>query len=452
MATQPSIQPVICYSFAAMLHLYNTLTRRKQRFEPINPPAVSLYVCGITVYDLCHVGHARVMVAFDVLFRHLTASGYAVKYVRNVTDIDDKIIERAAEEGISTEDLTARYTAEMLADEKSLGVLPVTLTPHATEYVAHMVQLIEQLIALGNAYVADNGDVYYHVQSFSEYGKLSGKKPAELRAGERVAISTAKRDPLDFVLWKAAKSGEPSWSSPWGDGRPGWHTECAAMSMDLLGKTIDIHGGGVDLQFPHHENEVAQTEAVTGCDLANCWMHLGFVRIDDEKMSKSLGNFFTIQDVLQRYSGEEIRFFLISSHYRSPVNYSDVALDNARASLRRLYLALRPHPSPSQTELLAPYVEQFNAAMDDDLNTPIALAVLFELASELNRHAESAVHANEIAWTLKQLASRLGLLTQDPDDVLQGSSGQEGAIDTAWVERCIEDRWPDYLAAAIRLT
>lgn len=420
-----------------MLQIYNTLHRRKEPFEPLKAGHAGLYVCGITVYDECHVGHGRVMIVYDVLFRHLRTAGYQVNYVRNITDVDDKIIKRAAEQGVSPAELSQRYIDEMHADERALNVLPPVHEPRATESITSMVRIIGRLIDSGHAYAADNGDVYYSVKSFADYGKLSGRKVDELRAGERVAVDEYKRDPLDFVLWKASKPGEPSWSSPWGEGRPGWHIECSAMSMDLLGEEFDIHGGGADLQFPHHENEIAQSEALTGGRFARYWMHNGLVRIGDEKMSKSLNNFLTIRDVLSHFSGEEIRTFIIGSHYRSPLNYTNEALLAARTALRRFYTALRGRsvdreslsdtPNADTSMLDAEYIGRFVAAMDDDLNTPEALAVLHDLANTLNKESDtSGARAVLLASTLVYLGGRLGILDKDPETLLQGEATQDG--------------------------
>ncbi len=433
-----------------MLQIYNTLHRRKEPFEPLIAGHAGLYVCGITVYDECHVGHGRVMIVYDVLFRHLRSAGYLVNYVRNITDVDDKIIKRAAERGVSPTQLSQRYIDEMHADERALNVLPPVHEPRATESIASMVRIIGRLIESGHAYAADNGDVYYSVKSFAEYGKLSGRKVDELRAGERVAVDEYKRDPLDFVLWKASKPGEPSWSSPWGEGRPGWHIECSAMSMDLLGEEFDIHGGGADLQFPHHENEIAQSEALTGGRFARYWMHNGLVRIGDEKMSKSLNNFLTIRDVLAQFSGEEIRTFIIGSHYRSPLNYTNEALLAARTALRRFYTALRGRPIDrasmadtlhADTSLLdAEYIERFVAAMDDDLNTPEALAVLHDLANTINKEVDiSSARSVSLASTLVYLGGRLGILDQDPEALLQGGATQDGPS-AIQIDALIEER------------
>lgn len=393
-----------------------------------------MYVCGMTVYDLCHLGHARVFVVFDMATRWLRASGYDVEYVRNITDIDDKIIKRAAENSEAPAALTERFIHEMHQDERALGVLPPDHEPRATAYVAQMLALIGQLIDKGLAYPAPNGDVYYSVRAFPAYGRLSGKSLDELRAGERVEIDAAKRDPLDFVLWKAAKAGEPAWESPWGAGRPGWHIECSAMSADLLGKHFDIHGGGQDLQFPHHENEIAQSEGAHDCTFVNYWMHNGFVRVDNEKMSKSLGNFFTIREVLQQYDAEVVRFFILRAHYRSPLNYSDAHLDDAKSALTRLYTALKNAPlSTTSVDWAATAAQAFKVAMDDDFNTPEALAVLFELASAANRgDADSA-------QMLRNLGGVLGLLQRDTADFLKsGAAGaglSEAEIDAMIVAR-----------------
>jgi cysteinyl-tRNA synthetase len=391
-----------------MLHITNSLTRSKEEFVPLTPGIVRMYVCGMTVYDLCHLGHARVFVVFDMVTRWLRASGYRVEYVRNITDIDDKIIKRAQENGETPAALTERFIAAMHADERALGVLPPDHEPRATAYVAQMLALIEQLVRNGLAYPAPNGDVYYSVRAFPAYGHLSGKSLDELRAGERVEIDPNKRDPMDFVLWKAAKPGEPAWESPWGAGRPGWHIECSAMSADLLGQHFDIHGGGQDLQFPHHENEIAQSEGAHGCTFVNYWLHNGFVRVDNEKMSKSLGNFFTIREVLEKYDAEVVRFFILRAHYRSPLNYSDAHLDDAKGALARLYTALKN--APVQTPAIDwnhPDAARFRAAMDDDFNTPEALAVLFDLAGAANRGDSAAV------VLLRALAATLGLLQRD---------------------------------------
>jgi cysteinyl-tRNA synthetase len=402
-----------------MLKLYNTLSRSKQDFKPITDKKVSMYVCGMTVYDFCHLGHARVMVVFDMIARWFRASDYEVTYVRNITDIDDKIIKRANENNESIQSLTQRFITAMDEDSAKLGIIRPDIEPRATEHVQGMLDMISQLIAKGFAYQAGNGDVFYKVRSFNDYGKLSGKSLDDLRAGERVDVDGHKQDPLDFVLWKSAKPGEPNWESPWGNGRPGWHIECSVMSAEHLGQHFDIHGGGQDLQFPHHENEIAQSEATHGCTMANYWMHNGFIRVDDEKMSKSLGNFFTIREVLEKYDPEVVRFFILRAHYRSPLNYSDKHLDDAKASLTRLYTALRGIEITDITiDWSLPQAAKFKAAMDDDFNTPEAIAVLFELANDLNKDKSAATAA-----LLKQLAAIIGLLQRDPESFMQGETG-----------------------------
>ncbi len=402
-----------------MLKIYNSLAREKQEFIPIVAGKVSMYVCGMTVYDFCHLGHARVMVVFDMVNRWLRASGFDVTYVRNITDIDDKIIKRAHENNESIAALTARYITAMDEDSARLGVLRPDIEPRATAHIEDMVYMISTLIDKGHAYPADNGDVFYAVNSFANYGKLSGKSLEDLRAGERVEVDTHKRDPMDFVLWKAAKPDEPSWDSPWGKGRPGWHIECSVMGECHLGEHFDIHGGGQDLQFPHHENEIAQSEAAHDCKFVNYWIHNGFVRIDDEKMSKSLGNFFTIREVLKKYDAEVVRFFILRAHYRSPLNYSDHHLNDAKQALSRLYTALRglpvTHPG-SAVDWQQPTAARFKAAMDDDFNTPEAIAVLFDLAKDIN-----ISKSTELAGLLKKLGSLLGLLERDAKLYLQGN-------------------------------
>lgn len=428
-----------------MLHIHNTLSRQKERFEPRVAGEVGMYVCGMTVYDFCHVGHARVLVVFDVLYRHLKALGYDVTYVRNITDVDDKIIARAIEAGKTMGEITDTFIEEMNTDAASLGVLKPTHEPRATEAVVPMVSMIEKLIGSGHAYAAENGDVYYSVSSFDGYGKLSGRKLEELRAGERVAVDTSKKDPLDFVLWKAAKADEPSWPSPWGNGRPGWHIECSAMAGELLGDEFDIHGGGMDLQFPHHENEIAQSEAASGKSFARYWMHNGFVRIDDEKMSKSLGNFFTVRDVLKVYTGEEIRMFILGSHYRSPLNYSTEQLDSARSALRRLYTAIKTFTEGggqfgADDDIHADLLTRFDAALNDDLNTPEAVSVLHDVANSLNKADAGSLIASQLATTLKQLGQRLGLLVEDPVTVLQRAVGDDSGLDSDAIQSLIDER------------
>jgi cysteinyl-tRNA synthetase len=406
-----------------MLNIYNTLTRRKQPFVPIEAGKARMYVCGMTVYDYCHIGHARVMVVFDVIRRWMVGSGFAVTYVRNITDIDDKIIKRAQENGEPFQALTERFIRLMDEDAAALGVEKPDFEPRATQHVPDMLRIIDLLMQRGLAYAAPNGDVYYAVRGFEGYGKLSGKSLEDLRAGERVEVDPNKRDPMDFVLWKAAKPGEPTWDSPWGPGRPGWHIECSAMSERLLGEHFDIHGGGQDLIFPHHENEIAQSEGAHGHAFANYWVHNGFVRVDDEKMSKSLGNFFTVREVLAKYDPEVVRFFIVRAHYRSPLNYSDQHLDDARAGLTRLYTTLRDAGSPPAAGAIdwnSAYAARFRAAMDDDFNTPEAVAVLFDLATEVNR-----THTPGDAALLRRLAGLLGLLGREPNAFLQGSTSRQ---------------------------
>ena len=409
------------------LRIYNTLSRALEEFSPIEPGHVRMYVCGMTIYDLCHIGHARMMMAFDVVQRWLKASGYRVTYVRNITDIDDKIIRRALERGITIRALTDEMIAAMHADIGALGIEAPALEPRATEFVPQMLSLIDQLEGKGLAYRASNGDVNYSVRKFDGYGKLSGKSLDELRAGERVAVDDGKQDPLDFVLWKSAKADEPpeaKWDSHFGAGRPGWHIECSAMSCATLGETFDIHGGGADLQFPHHENEIAQSEGANGKPLARFWVHNGFVRVDNEKMSKSLGNFFTIRDVLKSYDAETVRFFIVRAHYRSALNYSDAHLDDARQALKRLYTALSLVSPEDNTAIhwADPYAARFKAAMDDDFGTPEAVAVLFDLAGEVNKTGSVA-----LAGLLKALGGCLGLLQGNPKAYLQSGAGASEA-------------------------
>jgi cysteinyl-tRNA synthetase len=415
------------------LRLHNTLTRRVEEFRPVRPGKVGMYVCGITVYDLCHMGHLRMMMAFDVVQRWLRTLGYDVTYVRNITDIDDKIITRALERGITIRALTDEMIAGMHRDLDAVGVQKPTHEPRATEYVPQMLGLIDKLRDKGLAYQAPNGDVNFAVRKLPGYGKLSGKSIDELRAGERVAVLDGKEDPLDFVMWKSAKPAEPEdakYPSPYGPGRPGWHIECSAMSEALLGEPFDIHGGGMDLIFPHHENEVAQSEGASGKTFVNVWLHNGFLNVDNEKMSKSLGNFFTIRDVLERYDGESLRFFMLRTHYRSPFNFSDAHLDDARTALRRLYTALDGvTPAPTPLDWSQPQAAAFRAAMNEDFNTPLALAVLFELANELNR-----TRSPQTAALLRALGGTLGILQQAPLAYLQGGLDAT-AIDAAIVAR-----------------
>jgi len=428
-----------------MLQIHNNLTKQKVPFTPIDENNVRMYVCGMTVYDMCHIGHARVLVVFDVVYRYLCEiyGKDKVTYIRNITDIDDKIIARANENQEDFNDLTARFIDEMNKDAAALGVTPPNQEPRATLHMDQIIEMISTLVDKGFAYAADNGDVYYDVSKFEGYGKLSGKNPEDLRAGERIAVDEAKDDPLDFVLWKAAKPEEPSWDSPWGKGRPGWHIECSAMSTHCLGHNFDIHGGGQDLQFPHHENEIAQSEAATGEQFVNVWMHNGFVRIDEEKMSKSLGNFFTIRDVLEKYAPEVLRYFILTSHYRSPLNYSDKHLENAKGALTTLYTALRGMDDvQSQADPDNPQSQRFYTAMDDDFNTSEALAVLFEVAKDINRLRETDfVAAQHQAGLLKHLAGVLGLLQQSADAFLKGGSGAgSDDLDDAAIEQLITQR------------
>jgi cysteinyl-tRNA synthetase len=429
---------VLVFYQVVMLHIYSTESREKRLFVPIEPNTIRMYVCGMTVYDYCHLGHARVMVVFDMVYRYLQQLGFDVTYVRNITDIDDKIIKRAAENGESIQALTQRFIDAMHEDADALGCLRPDHEPRATQTIPEMLAMIGTLIDKGFAYRADNGDVYYDVSKFEGYGRLSGKHLDDLRAGARVEIGEAKDDPLDFVLWKAAKPGEPAWEAPWGAGRPGWHIECSAMSTTCLGHSFDIHGGGMDLQFPHHENEIAQSEAATGCHYVNYWMHNGFVRINEEKMSKSLNNFFTVREVLKDFRAEEVRFFILNSHYRSPLNYADAQLLAARQGLTRLYTALRDAGEiAADAMVLSPYAERFANAMDDDFNTPVALAVLFELVGEVHRQSDSA--RASAALTLKHLAGVLGLLQESPEIYLRGEQGQ-GGLDDAAIQALVDER------------
>ena len=419
------------------MHIYNTLTRRKEPFKPLVDGKVSMYVCGMTVYDYCHLGHARVMVAFDVITRYLRHRGYDVTYVRNITDIDDKILKRAEENGEPIDALTERMIAAMHEDEARLNVLPPSQEPRATRHIDDIIAMIETLIDKGFAYAAANGDVYYRVRKFTDYGKLNNRQLDDMRSGARVDVH--KEDPLDFVLWKAAKPGEAHWHSPWGDGRPGWHIECSAMSTCCLGDTFDIHGGGPDLTFPHHENEIAQSEAATGKTYVNTWMHAGAVRVNQEKMSKSLGNFFTIRDVLAEHDPEVVRSLLVASHYRSAINYSVDSLVEARKSLTRLYTALDGVNADEQAAA-SDAAERFTAAMDDDFNTPIALAALFDLARDLNRaKSDQPAEAPRLAGELKRLAGVLGLLQQTPQTFLKGAQ-QQVALSEEEIEAKIAER------------
>ena len=419
-----------------MLKIYNSLSRDKQAFIPIEAGKVRMYVCGMTVYDYCHLGHARVMVVFDMISRWLRACDYQVTYVRNITDIDDKIIKRANENNETIGVLTQRFIDAMDEDSARLGIIRPDIEPRATEYINGMIAMISALIEKGHAYLASNGDVFYSVRSFADYGKLSGKSLDDLRAGERVEIDSHKKDAMDFVLWKSAKPGEPSWESPFGEnggkGRPGWHIECSAMSSSLLGAHFDIHGGGQDLQFPHHENEIAQSEAAHNCQMANYWMHNGFVRVDDEKMSKSLGNFFTIREVLKKYDADVVRFFILRAHYRSPLNYSDKHLDDAKQAHDRFYITLKNVP-PLNVEIDwgHPNAKRFKDAMDDDFNTPEAMAVLFDLTNDVNRTKDA-----KISGLLKKLGNVLGLLTLDAEPYLQGL--RQVTIQLTGIEACTQ--------------
>ena len=429
-----------------MLSLYNSLTNQKEIFKSIKPQEVRLYVCGMTVYDFCHLGHARVMVIFDVINRWLKISGYNVQYVRNITDIDDKIIKKAADENITIKDLTERFISEMNKDADALGVLRPDSEPKATDHIGDIINMIQILIDKGFAYVGENNDVYYSVSEFSGYGKLSGKTLKDLRAGDRVDIDPYKKNNFDFVMWKSAKKNEPAWDSPWGPGRPGWHIECSAMSNLILGDHFDIHGGGQDLQFPHHENEIAQSEASNDCKMANYWLHNGFVKIDNEKMSKSLGNFFTIRSILKKYLPEVVRFFILRAHYRSPLNYSDIQLDDSKQGLTRLYLSIRNKAKSPKLEIdwSNNYAVRFKAALDDDFNTPSAIAVLYELANEINKNKD-----DQKIELLVSLANTLGILTMNPDDFLQGvmmpSTRDDGLnIDGLIKERNLAKKNKDY--------
>ncbi|UPW17105.1 cysteine--tRNA ligase [Agarivorans sp. TSD2052] len=412
-----------------MLQIYNTLTRKKQAFKPLVEGKVGMYVCGITIYDYCHIGHARTFVAFDTVARYLRWSGYELNFVRNITDVDDKIIKRAAENGESCEALTERFTAAMHADFDALNMLRPDIEPRVTTHMPEIIEVIEKLIANGHAYLAESGDVLFEVSTYADYGKLSLQNLDMLQAGARVEVEEDKRSPLDFVLWKSAKPGEPMWDSPWGQGRPGWHIECSAMNMKHLGEVFDIHGGGSDLTFPHHENEIAQSCCAHKTNYVNYWMHSGMVQVDKEKMSKSLGNFFTIKDVLEVYDPETVRYFLLSGHYRSQLNYSEDNLKQSRSALERLYTALRGVALQPITDSAAQdYRAQFKAAMDDDFNTPEALPVLFELAKEINRAKDSdAALAGQYASLLLELSAVLGILGQDVDTFLQGEHDSEVA-------------------------
>lgn len=419
--------------------IYNSLTRAKAPLRPRKPGHVAMYVCGVTVYDDAHLGHARMLVVFDVIVRYLRARGYTVRYIRNITDVDDKIIRRAAENAEDWHELVERYIARLHADERALALVAPDVEPRATAHIARIITMISTLLEAGYAYVAENGDVYYAVSRFEHYGRLSGHRTQELRAGARVAPDEAKRDPLDFALWKAEKPGEPSWDAPWGRGRPGWHIECSAMSTELLGNHFDIHGGGLDLKFPHHENEIAQSEAATGEPFADVWMHNGFVEVGEEKMAKSLGNFTTVRELLKRWPGETLRCFIVSSHYRSPLSYTDARLAEAHQALSRLYLALRGLPGGNLGGRSGDHEARFHAAMSDDFNTPEALAALFDLAREINRRREAGEQASALGEQLRELAAPLGLLQQAPEEFLRSGSGERQLPDEQ-VEELVAER------------
>lgn len=447
------------------MQIFNTLSRKKETFEPLIPGKVGLYVCGITIYDYCHIGHARTYVAFDVINRYLRFSGYDVTYVRNITDVDDKIIKRAAENNESCDALTARFTKAMHEDFTALGLLAADIEPTVTGHMAEIIELVQTLLDKGHAYISKDGDVLFDVSRYEAYGALSQQNLDMLQAGARVDVNDNKDDPLDFVLWKMAKPDEPSWDSPWGQGRPGWHIECSAMSACHLGTHFDIHGGGSDLQFPHHENEIAQSTCAHGTKYANTWIHTGMVQVDKEKMSKSLGNFFTVREVLAKYNAESVRYFLMSSHYRSQLNYSTENLEQAHAALSRLYTTLRDVPPADEValseELSQSYVERFQQAMDDDFNTPEALPVLFELAREINRSKElDTAKAQQLSSLLHLLGGVLGILQGDAEQFIQaGTSGMAGD-DAAEIEALIAARnaarankdWPAADAARAQLT
>ena len=418
-----------------MLQIFNTLSKTKEPFHPINSEHLGIYVCGMTVYDFCHMGHARVLVMFDIITRHLRRQFPKVTYVRNITDIDDKIIKRAIENGESIGQLTNRFIDAMHEDERALGILPPDIEPRATESMNEIFYMIETLVEKGIAYQGKSGDVYYSVRKFPNYGKLSGKNLDDLEAGARVDVEDDKEDPLDFVLWKMAKPEEPSWESPWGDGRPGWHIECSAMSSNHLGNHFDIHGGGMDLSFPHHENEIAQSEGAHDCKFVNTWMHVGFVNVNEEKMSKSLGNFFTIREVLESYDGETLRYFILSSHYRSPLNFSDANLDNAKNAITKLYTSIRGlKSSTASTDEISQrldYEQRFDAALDDDFNTPIAISILFEISKQINLEKEKDIDfASALSGLLVRLGGYLGILQNNPEDFLkQGVQLSDEEID-----------------------
>ncbi|MBT3436135.1 MAG: cysteine--tRNA ligase [Oceanospirillaceae bacterium] len=423
-----------------MLQLHNTLTNSKVPFTPIEPGKIRLYVCGMTVYDYCHIGHARVMVSFDVITRYLRHAGYDVEYVRNITDVDDKIIKRAAENGEACDQLTERFIAAMHEDERALNVLKPDQEPRATAHMSAIINMVQTLIDKGFAYAASNGDVYYRVDKFATYGQLTNRKLEDMRAGARVDVNDVKENPFDFVLWKAAKAGEVSWASPWGEGRPGWHIECSAMTKCCLGNHFDIHGGGPDLPFPHHENEIAQSEAANGETFVNYWLHAGAVRVNKEKMSKSLGNFFTIREVLAKYPAEIVRYLLTASHYRSQIDYAEEALVEAQSALDRLYTAMDQLTLATGVSLAGPYLERFNEAMNDDFNTREAIAVLFDMAREVNRlKRDGDAGANKLASQMRGLGNILGLLEMDPQAYLKGEAG-EGDLSDAAIDALVAQR------------
>ncbi len=423
-----------------MLQLHNTLTNSKVPFTPIEPGKIRLYVCGMTVYDYCHIGHARVMVSFDVITRYLRHAGYDVEYVRNITDVDDKIIKRAAENGEACDQLTERFIAAMHEDERALNVLKPDQEPRATAHMSAIINMVQTLIDKGFAYAASNGDVYYRVDKFATYGQLTNRKLEDMRAGARVDVNDVKENPFDFVLWKAAKAGEVSWASPWGEGRPGWHIECSAMTKCCLGNHFDIHGGGPDLPFPHHENEIAQSEAANGETFVNYWLHAGAVRVNKEKMSKSLGNFFTIREVLAKYPAEIVRYLLTASHYRSQIDFAEEALVEAQSALDRLYTAMDQLTLATGVSLAGPYLERFNEAMNDDFNTREAIAVLFDMAREVNRlKRDGDAGANKLASQMRGLGNILGLLEMDPQAYLKGEAG-EGDLSDAAIDALVAQR------------
>ncbi len=413
----------------SQLAIYNTLSKRKEIFKPIDPKKVGLYVCGITVYDLCHMGHARTYLSFDIIVRYLKHKGFDVTYVRNITDVDDKIIKRAAENGESPEQLTTRNIIEMHKDFEALNLLPADLEPKVTEHMPEIIELVQRLLEKGYAYKAESGDVLFSVETYEDYGKLSRQDLEQLQAGIRVETSEDKESPLDFVLWKAAKPGELSWQSPFGEGRPGWHIECSAMNNKHLGAHFDIHGGGSDLTFPHHENEIAQSCCAFDTPYVNTWMHTGMVQVDNEKMSKSLGNFFTLRDVMEKHDAETLRFFLMSAHYRSQLSYSQDNIDQARAGLERLYLSLRDINIETTGDLsYGGYLERFESAMDDDFNMPMAMSVLFDCAKALNKQRSDNSEASKLAYVLKNLGAILGVLQSEPNQYLQGSAEEDDAF------------------------